>query len=265
VFIALAALAIIALAVYFILHYTPQREPDAAKPRKTKEYALNESPMEKRLFLGDSIVVPYNGEEYQFILANVGEALTIASPNGDVLLDLGQEITVDADGDGFNELRITAADFVKNKSATGARLRFELDSTPPPVGEQGAVSENTGTVPVSNIAAVVIFSSPNPYPFTLQVSFQNYCLFRYEILAERDKQGRNEGYYERTSKELSIPAQNGVRLGVSNAAAAKIQVIGGGRTVDLELGGAGEVVVAEVHWIKDDENRYRLVFTRLEQ
>ena len=109
----------------------------------------------------------------------------------------------------------------------------------------------------------MVFTSPNPYPFTIQANFQGYCLFRWEILAERDRQGRKEEYFQRSS-ELSIPAQNGVRIGVSNAAAVKIQVIGGGRTVPLEIGSTGEVVVADIRWIRDEDGRYRLVLLRLE-
>jgi hypothetical protein len=51
---------------------------------------------------------------------------------------------------------------------------------------------------------------------------------------------------------------------VSNATAVKLQVIGGGRTVAVDLGSAGEVVVADIRWARDDDGRYRLVLTRLE-
>jgi hypothetical protein len=89
-------------------------------------------------------------------------------------------------------------------------------------------------------------------------------MFRWEILAERDRQGRNERYFQRTD-ELNIQAQNGIRIWVSNAAATKLQIIGGGRTVPIEIGGPGEVVVADIRWIRDDDNRYRLIVARLEQ
>jgi hypothetical protein len=109
----------------------------------------------------------------------------------------------------------------------------------------------------------VIFSSPSAYPFTLQAAFQGYCMFRWEILFERDRQDRNEQYFQR-GNELNIQAQNGIRIWASNGQAAKLQVIGGGRTVPAELGGAGEVVVADLRWVRDEENRYRLVLVRLE-
>jgi hypothetical protein len=120
---------------------------------------------------------------------------------------------------------------------------------------------NQGIIPGSR--PIVLFNSPNAYPFTLQVAFQGYCLFRWEILFERDRPGRNEQYFQ-YSDELTIQANNGIRLGLSNAHAVRFQVIGGGRTVSLEPGGPGEVVVADLRWVRDEDNRYQLVFTRLE-
>jgi hypothetical protein len=255
---ALAVAALLAGGVYVVIHL-PKREPSAPKPRKAREYVLIDSSLERRLSLNDSFIVPYNGTQYRFTLTHLGEALTIAGPGGDILMDLGQEVVVDIDDDGFSELRITAADFVKNKASTGARLRFEMDNSPPPV----ALEEAETNAVRATAVATVIFASPTPYPFSVQISFQGFCLFRWEILAERDRPGRNEQYFER-NRELIIQAQNGVRIGVSNAASIKMQAIGGGRTVPLELGGAGEVIVAEIHWVKDDENRYRLVLVQLD-
>jgi cytoskeletal protein RodZ len=247
--------------IYFLFHLPP-KEQTAPQPRKVKEYTMSENPMERRLLLEDSFVVPYNGANYQFVVINIGEDLTLASPIGEIRLNLGEETSIDMDNNGSNELKIAAIDFVKNHPDTGARLRFELDHNAPIITEP----ETSAAVPETPMplqSAVPILSSPTPYPFTLQINFQGYCLFRWEILAERDRQGRNEQYFER-NKELSVQAQNGVRIGASNAIAVKIQVIGGGKTVPLDLGGAGEVVVADIRWIKQEDNRYRLVLSRLE-
>ncbi|MDR1219018.1 MAG: helix-turn-helix domain-containing protein [Treponema sp.] len=263
----LAAIMIVAAiggGVYFALHL-PKRSPVEHKIRATKEYVMNENPEEKRLFLGDSFVVRYNETNYQFMLMNIGESLTIDSPIGDIRLDLGQEAIVDMNDDGFNELKIIAADFVKNHPDTGARLHFDLEASLPPSRTANIETPAITTAVASDLTtpAIVIISSPTPYPFTLQAAFQGFCLFRWEILAERDRQGRNEQYFERGG-ELSIQAQNGVRIGASNASTVKIQIISGGRNVPVELGGAGEVVITEIHWIRDESNRYQLVLSRLE-
>jgi cytoskeletal protein RodZ len=234
--------------------------------RPVSEFVMSAESLERRLYPGDSVLVPLGANQYKIELSNLGEALTITTPAGPVVLDLSQKATVDLNSDGIAELLVTAADFVKNNSAAGALLRFEMNNTlafdpPPSVSGDGAVSANSDVSGLSG--AVVIFSSPSAYPFTLQSMFQGYCMFRWEILFERDRRDRNEQYFQR-SDELNIQAQNGIRIWVSNAQAVKLQVIGGGRTVPLELGGAGEVVVADVRWVRDDENRYRLVLARLE-
>jgi hypothetical protein len=128
--------------------------------------------------------------------------------------------------------------------------------------EEGQFSTETVSS-AGSVSATVIPSSPNAYPFTLQLNFQGYCMFRWEILNERDRRDRNERYFQR-SDELNIQAQNGIRIWTSNAQAARFQVIGGGRTFPVELGAAGEVVVADIRWVRDDDNRYRLLLVRLE-
>ena len=247
----------------FFWYYRLPRKPVAAPAaaRKAAEYVLNSDSLEKRMYPGDTILITEGADSYKLVFSGLSDAVTITTPSGPVMLDLGQETNVDLNNDGVTELRIIASDFVKNDGAQGALLRFE--QAPPPQAAAVAVPDVSPDTGTSRDASTVIFSSPNAYPFTLQASFQGYCLFRYEIISERDRQGRNEQYYQR-SEEISIPAQNGIRLGISNAQAVKLQVIGGGRTVPLDIGGPGEVVAADIRWVKDDDGRYRLVLARLD-
>jgi hypothetical protein len=87
-------------------------------------------------------------------------------------------------------------------------------------------------------------------------------MFRWQILNEADRTGRNEQYFQK-GNELSIQANNGVRIWASNAAAASVQVIVGGRSINQSLGSAGEVVVVDIRWVRDN-GQYRLVMTPLE-
>jgi cytoskeletal protein RodZ len=259
---------------YFWSRPSPAAVAVPLPPRQADEYTLEGNFLERRLYRGDSVLVPLGPDEYRLELAGLGETLTITAPSGlELILDLGQEAGVDLNEDGRLDLRITAADFVKNEAATGALLRFDMDyasdipeSVEPILASAGETISLPPTGRPENAPASpapVVFTSSNSYPFTLQASFQGYCMFRWEILAERDRRGRNEQYFQR-SQELSIQAQNGIRLWVSNAAAVKIQVIGGGRTVPLDIGGAGEVVVADIRWVRDDDGRFRLGLFRLD-
>jgi len=251
----------LAAGTYYIFTRIPRKTPapvDTA--RKTSEYVLNTDFLERRFYPGDSILVSGETGSYKLIFSSLTDTVTINAPRGPVMLELGQEVTTDLNNDGFPDLRIIIADFVKNDSLSGALIRFEQMGTSQPASSDAFIQENTEA---ERDTATVVFSSPNAYPFTLQAVFQGYCLFRYEILFERDRPGRNEQYYQR-SEELNISAQNGIRLGISNAQAVKLQVIGGGRTVPLETGGAGEVVAADLRWVRDEDNRYRLVLIRLD-
>jgi cytoskeletal protein RodZ len=245
--------------------------------RTPVEYAMDSNSMERRLYKNDSILIPVDATMYRLEMINLGEAVTIRTPGGTVILDLSQESAVDLNNDGVPNLRITAADFVKNNAEMGALLHFYLIEAIPDIAQDSdeallaaallaaaplaAPLAAPGTPSPASIT--IIPASPNAYPFTLQSNFQGYCMFRWEILNERDRRDRNERYFQR-SEELNIQAQNGVRIWTSNAQAAKFQVIGGGRVFPLELGAVGEVVVADIRWVRGDDNLFRLIFLRLE-
>ena len=259
--IVLAVLLLAGGAIFIIYRLPKKSEVSAPVARTASEYALNTDSIERRFYPGDSVLINVDNNSYKLVFSNLSDAITITTPRGTVMLDLGQEVAVDLNNDGFQELRITAADFVKNDSSLGALLRFEVESS-----LQTAVSEPVIPMDAMNAgreAVTIIQPVSSAFPFTLRAVFQGYCLFRYEILLERDRQGRSEQYYQR-SEEINITAQNGIRLGISNAQAVKLQVIGGDRTLPFDTGGAGEVVASDLRWIRDDDGRYRLVLIRLD-
>jgi cytoskeletal protein RodZ len=247
--------------VFYILNRPRESKVTGPVIRTPREYIMDRDstvPFERRLYKGDSILVPAGTDQFKLELTDIGEEVTIHTPNGPVTVNLSQEANVDM-GKGAPGLRINATDYQRNNPDMGVHLRLELENARPPSDD--GISAITGVT--GQNASTMIFSSPNPYPFTLESNFQGYCMFRWEILMERDRRERNERYFQR-SDVFNIQAQNGIRLWVSNAQAVKLQVIGGGRTVPVELGGPGEVVVADIRWVRDDDNRYRLVLLRLE-
>ncbi|MDR2924329.1 MAG: helix-turn-helix domain-containing protein [Treponema sp.] len=244
--------------VYYFINRPRVSRVTAPVVRTPTEYIMDGDNFQRHFYKGDSILVPAGTDQFKLELTDIGEEVTIYTPNGPVTVNLSQEANVDM-GNGAPGIRISAMDYAKNNPDMGAILRLELNNI------QTSSDNGPAAVPVvaNQSASIMIFSSPNPYPFTLQANFQGYCMFRWEILMERDRRDRNERYFQR-SDEMNIQAQNGIRLWVSNAQAVKFQVIGGGRTVPVEIGGPGEVVVADIRWVRDDDNRYRLVVLRLE-
>jgi cytoskeletal protein RodZ len=276
-FVLIALLAAAACGVYYFLYLPRTKNPVVAEVRQPVEYTLNDGSLERRFYQGDSILIPHGDAQYTLRLVSVGDAVTIMTPSGGIILDLSQEVRVDLNNDGIGELRITASDFDKSTGNSGALLRFELDSTLPfysgTTTELAGAEDIAPASPASDLTlpentglnnATQIFSSANPYPFTLEVSFQGYCMFRWEILSERDRANRNEQYFQRSDALNIQQIQNGVRVWAGNAAMARVQVIGGGRTVPVELGSPGEVAVIDIRWVRNTDSRYRLVLERLE-
>ena len=259
----------IGYGVYYLL-FIRERRPvnNAPASRAPSEYTMEGNYMERRLYINDSILIPAYANMYKLELVNLGEAVTIRTPGDSVILDLSQEANIDLNSDGLPELRITVADFAKNNADMGALLHF-LVTDSITLFEMEGTRDVTETTNTSSSIITTILPVPNAnafasaFPFTLQVNFQGYCMFRWEIINERDRAGTNQQYFQRND-ELNIQAQNGIRIWTSNAQAARFQVIGGGRTVPVEIGTAGEVVVTDIRWVRDEDNRFRLVLIRLE-
>jgi cytoskeletal protein RodZ len=241
--------------------------------RKPTEYVMEGNFMDKRFYKNDSLLVPVGIEIYKLELSNLGEVVTINTPAGPVILDLGQDASVDLNNDGIPDLRITVADFAKNNIDVGAQLYFYMTDVVALYDAAAGAGQDIPYIPntvsstsnsmSSSVSTTLIPASPSAYPFTLQINFQGYCMFRWEILNERDRRDKNQRYFQR-AEDLNIQAQNGIRIWVSNAQAAKFQVIGGGRSVPVEIGASGEVVVSDFRWVRDEDGRYRLVLIRLE-
>lgn len=270
VFVVLLSMIILAFvgAIVYWITSRPKSESTFIEVHEPAQWTLENNLFERRLYPGDSLTIPYNQYTYEFKLTGIEDTVNIESPDTILNLELNQEMFVDLDADGTDDVQILVSDFVKGESVTGAFLQFK-------VVQAESVIENTvpvstpSTIPQASIQSTgstqtVIFSSRNPYPFALQIIFQNYCFFRWEIIAERARPNRNEEFFQK-GRELNIQQiQNGARIGISNAMAARVTVIGGGQEQTLDIGTAGEVVVAEIRWVRDDDTHYRLVLLPLE-
>ncbi|MDR0301658.1 MAG: helix-turn-helix domain-containing protein [Treponema sp.] len=262
----LLAIGAVGFGIYYLITNRQQKVIENVPVTRTPtEYVMEGNFMERRLYKNDSLLVPSGTDIYKLELSNLGEVVTINTPVGPVILDLSQDASVDLNNDGIPELRITVADFAKNNTDMGALLYFYMTDSVALYDAAAGAEQDIPYIPntVSSVSTTLIPSSPSAYPFTLQVNFQGYCMFRWEILNERDRRDKNQRYFQR-AEDLNIQAQNGIRIWVSNAQAAKFQVIGGGRSVPVEIGTAGEVVVSDFRWVRDEDSRYRLVLIRLE-
>jgi cytoskeletal protein RodZ len=155
----------------------------------------------------------------------------------------------------MSELRVSLTDFAKTKPDKGALLRFDFASpglpdalaSPVPTGSGASATLSPAPSVDSSKGQVLIEARNSPYPFTLNVVFRQYCMFRHEI----DRTDRTERYYKK-GDQITANANNGIEIWCSNATACTIQVIAGGQTVAVNMGKAGEVVVKNIKWIQTD-------------
>ncbi|MDR1307051.1 MAG: helix-turn-helix domain-containing protein [Treponema sp.] len=246
----LFAAALGAYVLFIRIPVEPVRTDIAQRPM---EYLLEGPFLERRFYRGDTILVPLGEERFKTELRTMDDPLTLTVPGGEAALNLFGDTDVDVNGDGIADVRVTLSDYDKNSPGAGAMIRFTVNPSSvsdPALPEISAAQSGVGTV---------IFSSTNTYPFTMEVQFQNYCLFRWEL----DRRERTERYFSR-GERLNVPVQNTIRLWISNATAAAIVLNGAGRNVTLDLGSAGEVVVIDLRWLRDNDGRYRLTQYRLE-
>ncbi len=209
-----------------------------------------------RVFSGDSMSVPVDGNTYQVKVAETAPVLKLETPSGIRLVELGQDISFDISGDDIPDMKVFVSDLYADDPDRGAEILVSTGSFPM---DQGAVAGNGDVTvavnPSDSSKQTVLFEGGSAYPVTLNATFRGYCLFRYEI----DRSEREERYYQK-SEILTVQAKNGLRVWASNGNAVKLQVIAGGKTVDLDLSRPGEVIVRDLRWLRDDTTgRYRFV------
>ena len=281
-----AALVVIIVLAATLGHKRAAGIETATSRRSAVEYRVEGTAFEKRLFVGDSILVSYNNDKYKLLLSRIDDAVTLETPVGATRLMLGEEGTIDLDRNNQPEIKVLVSDLSKKDASKGAVLHLEYSSPdaalkasaqapgalPGTAGDSGDQADAPAAAPaqVMPLPAVAPLSAPaqaatgkpvvlfesakTTYPFVITVSFRSSCMFRYEV----DKRDRDERYY-RKGDTVTVNAQNSIKLWASNAQAVKLTVqASGGKSADLDLGGAGEVAVKRIAWTQGDSGGWVL-------
>ncbi|MGL4986958.1 MAG: RodZ domain-containing protein [Treponemataceae bacterium] len=222
---------------------------------EVETYHLTNSPIQKRLYSGDKIVLPVENGEITLTVGETLGTLSLLAPSGVQVIELGEEVDLDIDGNIGGDLTIFVSDISAADATRGAEVQMMLSqsyafTTEYPITE----TSEEKTPPVASTRRSVIFEGGTAYPITVNITFRSQCLFRYEA----DRKERIERIYS-ANETLSVQGNNGIRFWSSNANATKFQIIGGGRTVELEAGRQGQVTVQDIKWIKDEDGKFRLV------
>lgn len=257
-----AAIAVFALIWIIAGGKNPSPNPEAREQKPT-EYRVEGSPFEKRLYVGDSLLVPLGNDVYKIRLASITDTVNLETPFGPFRLSLGQGDTMDPDKNGKADATLIASDFEKNQARTGALLRVEFAPPNEETASQGEITipdaakaQATPAAPANN---VILKSPRGPYPFVAQVTFRGNCMFRYEA----DRKEWVEKYYSK-GENITINVNSSLTVWASNAQAAKLTFqASGGKTTDFEIGAPGEIAVKKISW-SQAEGSWALISTDLD-
>jgi hypothetical protein len=258
------------LSLVFFLSYHSETPSDLTeriekdlekKENKKKEvYEITQDVLfEKEIFSGDEIVAKIEDAKYVIEVLETTPVLKLNIADSVQLVELTQTRSFDLNEDSTPDIEVTVNDISENTGGASVSIASGSD-----IGSADA-STNTSTDEIftSNENSTrkleknkVLFQGTHPYPVILNATFRGYCLFRTEI----DKTERREQFYQRGGMLTGIQAKNGFRIWASNGNAVKCRLIGGGNTVDLDVGRPGEVIVKDLKWIRNEENgRYLFV------
>jgi len=228
---------------------------------KNQHYELSDKKFEQRVYKGDQLYIP-TGNDGKIILT-VKDTLSsfgIETPSGVYYVELSEEAEIDIDGDSASDMIVYVSDVSSTDEARGAEVSILL---------RHGVAKEVVAVDVDDIPFAseiknkhphrVIHEDNRAYPFTINASFRGPCLFRYKV----DRDDSVESYFTKNEMFTATP-HNGIRLWISNNNTVKFTVIADSKSIDLDIGVAGQIFVEDIKWIKDTDGKYKLVVIELD-
>jgi cytoskeletal protein RodZ len=219
-------------------------------------YLLSSEPLNKRLYPGDTLIVPHDGGDITLTVENTLSVMSLITPIGEQFVELGEEIELDVDGQPGTEIIVFVSDISRTNASRGAEVRVLLKNTDTGNSHTAEAAIDFYSLPARTTP---ILEDDRAYPFVINVSFRALCLLRYQT----DRNDRIEDYYT-NGDLLTIQANNATRLWISNDNAVKLQVVADGKNYDVDISRLGRVVVCDVRWSRDSANRYHLAVTELD-
>ncbi len=233
-------------------------EPEAA-PAAIGEpeavFRMADEIVEQRFSEGERIMVPVRDSQFPVDLVRVDDGLTVRASGREQRIRVGEETFVDVNDDSQGDLRIvlrsvntaeTPRSVVMRLDRGGAAAAAGRPMVQDPVGvvvDAPAIGSTLEPSREENVRLIAAYDEPQEFPVV--VEFGGYAMFRYEA----DGQPRVERYYQ-PGETLQMIVRERLKLWVSNAASARLQVAG----QEMSLGDPGEVTAGLITWVADPES-----------
>lgn len=259
-----AVLAVIAAAVgvFLFLHFRTPSEAAAGQSRSAPaRYEFKGEVLEQPFAQGDEIYIDGSGDGRSIKVDSISGTVVLIGPNGKLTLKPGQESFMEI-GSGQLTLKVFCRTIAKNADPPTAVLRLDSfiqaangsgdsqvqASAANAAGSSPAIGSTNEATRVRR--SQVLFESPAKNPYTLEIEFRGYCLFRYKA----DEAEREERYFRR-GETFRMDVSNEIRLWYSNSGSIRARIQG----KEVEFGKPGEVSASVIKWVKNESgNSYRL-------
>ena len=229
-------------------------------------YELKNEILERRFQEHDIIAVLFKNERYEIELTELDDELTLSVPAGTNVLRVGDERAIDLDGDAKMDIRVALNDIDGSSKIKTAVLRFDMFVKTGPAESAAQSAAGMGTDSIQTISTVgapglesrqiepyAIIEVDEAAPFSVNIIFRGYCLFRYLI----DGQDREERYFH-SGDTIVLDVTREVRLWMSNAGSLISRVAG----KEVSFGRPGQVSTRMISWEKDDETGRDTLYMR---
>ncbi len=261
VFLIILAVALLATGGWFLFNYIKTKKAEAQTvvslaPKVAKEWTVTTKPESFRVYQGDVLLIPFASGAKKITVSGTLGILTLSLGNNTQIIELGEDVAIDVDGDGTTDINVYVSDLSSSSgSDRGADITTYIRS-----GSENYLSDFDDSL-ITDASAIaqgrevkVLIEDNRAYPFTFQATFRGNCLFRYQV----DSADAVEDYF--TSGDTVVhTANNAARLWMSNANTVKLTVTGDGHRADTEIEKAGQVLVEDIRWIKEADGVYKLV------
>lgn len=238
---------------------TEQITTISLEQREANTFIITKEPITCRVYKGDILIVPYASGNIELKVLSTDTVLSLSTPVGTQIIELGEDLSFDLNKDGVNEISVFLSDISAEDPNRGAEIRPMLKDNSEPLAQ---IADDSGIESAQALSAVterVLINSNRAYPFTFSAEIRDKVLFRYQI----DNGVQSEEFLA-SGDNIVGTAMNRCRFWLSNAGAVKLQVQGDGQTIPLDVGKSGAVLVQDILWVKESDGVYKLIVTSVD-
>ena len=259
----LVGVAFLVFQLFFAANAESADEPPAASTVEN-EFQFSDEFLEQRFRVGDTVVVPLNGEEFPVRIAEIEDEVTLDTAGSRQVLATDTERSLDLSNDGEPDITVLLRSVDRGGDAAEAVLRFDrLVASPAVLGEPSTQTADTGelgdaigstTVAEREREVLEIATRSEREAIDLTAEFTAPTLFRYRAGEGGDEGDQGEETFFTAGRSWDERLEAPVRVWSSNAGATLLRVNG----AELDLGAPGEPVAGALRYAETADGQYRL-------